>query len=108
MQAMSVMSERTCDLCDAQRLTRWYHEDDVCWVADCEICDVPMVVWRSHGTDPPADVLAHMTAALGRVARERFGEFYVDAFRRNIPDHWHAHGRPNGKAALRWWTRRFT
>ena len=100
------MTERTCDLCAAERLTTWYREDAVCWVADCEICDVPMVVWRRHGTEPPESELAHMNAALAEVARTRFGEFWVDGVRRNIPDHWHAHGRPKGAAALRWWTRR--
>lgn len=100
------MIERTCDLCAAARLTTWYHEDDVCWVADCELCDVPMVVWRRHGTEPSADELAHMTATLERISAERFGAFRVDGERRNIPDHWHAHGRPQGAAALRWWTRR--
>ena len=40
-------SDGGCELCEAARLTTWYHEDDVCWVADCEICAVPMVVWRT-------------------------------------------------------------
>ena len=38
-----------CDLCEAARITPWFHEDDICWIAECEICAVPMVVWRSHG-----------------------------------------------------------
>jgi hypothetical protein len=100
------MLERTCDLCDAAHLTTWYHEDAVCWVADCEICAVPMVVWRRHGIEPPADELAHMTAVLERVSVARLGAFRIDGDRRNIPDHWHAHARPTGAAALRWWTRR--
>ena len=29
-----------CELCEAARLTTWYHEDDICWVAECEICAV--------------------------------------------------------------------
>ena len=43
-----------CDLCEAARITPWFHEDDVCWIAECEICYVPMVVWRFHGTEPPS------------------------------------------------------
>ena len=35
-----------CELCEAARYTHWYHEDDVCWVADCEVCETPMVVWK--------------------------------------------------------------
>ena len=98
--------EPGCDLCEAARLTAWYHEDEVCWVADCEICDVPMVVWKRHGTDPPEEDLAHMKAMLERVALDRFDEWAIDPVRRQIPDHWHAHGRPAGKAAWKWWTRR--
>ncbi|MCC6767330.1 MAG: hypothetical protein IT293_21995 [Deltaproteobacteria bacterium] len=98
--------ERGCDLCEAARLTRWYFEDDVCWVADCEICAVPMVVWRRHGIDPPPDELAHMAAALGRAAAGLFATWVIDGHRRNIPDHWHAHARPSGRAALAWWARR--
>lgn len=87
-------------------MTRWYHEDDVCWVADCEVCDVPMVVWREHGTEPPDDALAHMLATLERVGAERFGDghgaFTVDRNMRQIPDHFHAHARD-----AHWWSRRF-
>ena len=52
----------SCPLCRAERITTWYHEDDVCWIADCEICATPMVVWRWHGTDVPADVLRETLA----------------------------------------------
>jgi len=30
-----------CDLCEAARITPWYHEDDICWIAECEICAGP-------------------------------------------------------------------
>jgi hypothetical protein len=85
-----------CDLCRAARITPWYHEDEICWVAECEICEVPMVVWRSHGVDPPPEHLEHMHARLREVAAAHFGEIYVDDHMRNIPDHYHAHGRPRG------------
>src|SRR5205085_1876650 len=49
-----------CELCEAARITPWHHEDEVCWVADCEICDVPMVVWRRHGAQPPDPAVDHM------------------------------------------------
>ena len=93
-----------CELCEAARLTTWYHEDDVCWVADCEICNVPMVVWRTHGTDPSPEDLEHMLTQLGRVADEVLGTatWSVDAVMRQIPDHFHAHARDPG-----WWMRRF-
>jgi hypothetical protein len=85
-----------CDLCGEAKITTWFHEDDLCWIADCELCDVPMVVWRNHGTDPPADQLEHLHARLAEVAHQEIGEFYVDDNMRNIPDHYHAHARPKG------------
>lgn len=91
------MSLRPCDLCEAARLTPWYHEDDLCWVAECEICAVPMVVWRTHDPRPPDDVKAALHERLGAVVAEHFGfEHYVDDHMRNIPDHYHAHARPKG------------
>jgi len=86
-----------CDLCEAARITEWFHEDDVCWIAECEICDVPMVVWRHHGVSPPPEHLEHMHAQLARIAAETLTvTHYVDDNMRNIPDHYHAHARPKG------------
>lgn len=85
-----------CDLCRAARITPWYHEDELCWIAECEVCRTPMVVWRWHGPSPPADHVAHMRARLEEVARAHFGDCWVDDHMRNIPDHYHAHARPAG------------
>ena len=85
-----------CDLCEAAKLTAWYHEDDVCWIAECELCAVPMVVWRWHGTQPPDEHRDNMLGHLARVADEQIGAHYVDGNMRNIPDHFHAHARPEG------------
>lgn len=92
-----------CELCEAARMTTWYHEDDVCWVADCEVCGVPMVVWRNHGVQPPPDDLHHMLEMLGRAADSVLGEatWKVDRVMRQIPDHFHAHARDP-----HWWFRR--
>lgn len=93
-----------CELCEAARLTTWYHEDDTCWVADCEICEVPMVVWKHHGAAPPEADVGHMMDRLAEVADARFGAggWQVDRVMRQIPDHFHAHGRDPD-----WWFRRF-
>lgn len=85
-----------CPLCEAARITPWHHEDDVCWIADCEICATPMVVWRGHGTQPPAEEREHMLDQLARVAEANLGAHWVDGNMRNIPDHFHAHARPEG------------
>ncbi len=89
-----------CDLCEAAQITPWHYEDDVCWIADCEVCDVPMVVWKSHSPTPPDDARAHMVAQLTIVADRVLGPdtYAIDQVMRQIPDHFHAHARiPN------WW-----
>ncbi len=85
----------SCELCEAAEFTRWFHRDDTCWVAECDSCDDPMVVWRHHGTEPSADELAHMKQRLTEAAEEVFGDtaWRIDEVRRTIPDHWHAHAR---------------
>ena len=89
-------SDSSCLLCRAERITPWFHEDETCWVAECEICATPMVVWRSHGTDPPGDERDHMLAQLGAVAATELGDHWIDGTMRKIPDHFHAHARPAG------------
>jgi tryptophan synthase alpha chain len=93
-----------CELCEAARFTHWYHEDDVCWVADCEVCETPMVVWKGHGTDPPADQLDHMLSRLAGAAAGRFGPegWKIDRVMRQIPDHFHAHARDPEWQSRRW------
>jgi len=86
-----------CPLCSADRVTAWHFEDDECWVADCMVCATPMVVWRIHGL--PDDALERrLLERLAETAAARYGEkgFWIDANRRRIPDHWHAHARPEG------------
>jgi len=88
------MSSPDCELCDAVRLTTRWHEDDVCWVAECESCGVPMVVWKLHGVSPPTAVVHHMLERLREVADEHGPPHYwIDDTLRTIPDHYHAHAR---------------
>jgi hypothetical protein len=88
----------TCDLCEAAALTTRYLEDELCWIADCEICVVPMVVWRVHSATPSDEVRDAMIERLRVVADEVLGVdgWRVDDHMRNIPDHYHAHARPPG------------
>ena len=93
-----------CELCQAARYTHWYHEDELCWVADCEVCATPMVVWKRHGTDPPAAELEAMLARLNEAGEQRFGPSsgVIDQVMRQIPDHFHAHYRDADWMARRW------
>lgn len=92
-----VPSSDDCELCEAAPLTEWFYADDECWVAECESCAVPMVVWRCHDPDPPAAVKDRLLARLRDVTTARFGaDHWIDDRLRSIPDHYHAHARPRG------------
>ena len=90
------MTSSDCDLCAASRFTPWFHEDDTCWIAECESCAVPMVVWRQHGAEPSEGELEHMLAELERVGAAQLGpgKYWIDRLMRQIPEHFHAHARP--------------
>ena len=89
-----------CELCEAARLTEWYHEDAECWVAECEACFVPMVVWKRHDPSPPDEVKERLSAQLALVADRLWppvdgrAAWSFDDVLRTIPDHYHAHARP--------------
>ncbi len=76
-------------------MTTRYDEDDECWIAECLICRVPMVVWRVHDPHPPAVIRARLITRLGAVADRLYegGAWYYDDHMRNIPDHYHGHAR---------------
>jgi hypothetical protein len=86
-----------CELCEAAHSTEWFYEDDLCWVAECEACYVPMVVWKSHDPNPPEEVRVVLLARLAEVARDAYlFDYVVDDNMRTIPTHFHAHARPRG------------
>lgn len=80
-------------------MTDWYHEDELCWIAECESCSVPMVVWRVHDPTPPDDVRVELIRRLLVVAEPLLGgELWIDDHLRSIPDHYHAHARRRWRA----------
>lgn len=90
-----VPQQARCELCDAQPITRRYHEDAVCWIADCASCHVPMVVYREHGVAPARRHLEHMLELLTLCGRRDL-RHEVTQDMHTIKDHYHAHLRPVG------------
>jgi hypothetical protein len=95
--AMDEPAPAACELCEAAHTTEWFHEDDVCWVAECESCSVPMVVWKQHDPDPPEEIRVELLSRLAAVVAQHFEmECWIDDNMRSIPLHYHAHARPRG------------
>ena len=58
-----------CDLCEAARITPWFHEDDLCWIAECEICAVADGGVARARPDPSPDVKRSLHERLAAVVR---------------------------------------
>lgn len=89
-----------CELCKAEKKTKWYFSDDFMWIADCQSCSkknapVPMVVIRRHTMTIIKEEYDRLTAALARAGTEVFGKgnFWIDRIQRKIKSHLHWHAR---------------
>lgn len=75
-----------CPLCRHELKTKHYHEDELCWVADCATHGVPMCVLKRHTPEPTPEEERHMRGVLGRL-------FPGVGFRgpASIKNHYHLH-----------------
>lgn len=48
-----------CSLCEPKKLTHWHHEDDICYICDCETCGGIVIVLKTH-RKPIKNELEHM------------------------------------------------
>jgi hypothetical protein len=84
----------TCPLCVAEQRTAWLYADDVCWVALCSTCGVPMVVLRRHTTEPtPAEKRHMLDALISSVRKSCTGPIRITSDMRTHPEHYHLHAR---------------
>lgn len=98
---MSESFDPRCPLCQLEKITHWYYEEPSFAILDCEVCMVPMAVWRQHGeVDTSAEGYIRMLKKLGEVADQVLGQgkWWLDPVERMIPGHRHAHARSKG-----WW-----
>ena len=78
--------EHSCELCRAEQITPWLYEDALCWVALCDTCYVPMMVFKPH-REPDEEEQERMV----EIARRLYPKAYLRFWRGLIPDHFHFH-----------------
>jgi len=93
-----------CPLCWARRKTHRYFEDELCWIADCEKCKVPMIILKRHSMRITEAEYDHLTENLSRVADSALGidSYFIDRHQKKIRDHlhWHARRVTNAKKSV--------
>lgn len=80
--------EKDCPLCELQKLTKWYFDEDDFVVIECLKCKIPMYVWKDHSFPTGKEI-----EMLIEHAHNNFPDRDFDFKRRTIPEHYHFHMR---------------
>ena len=75
-----------CLLCEMEKKTIWYYEDDELLIANT-LHGSPFVIWKEHKTEITVDELQTVRH---RVEAE-FGQHSLQVEMNLVPDHFHAH-----------------
>lgn len=82
------MKINKCQLCDLQKKTKWFYEDDKWIICECKTCNRAMIVYKKHTMFVPiADWFAifnQITSLFGNQITLRFEQ-------RKIKNHFHIH-----------------
>jgi len=83
------MNKTACLLCDLEKKTRWYYEDEKVVICDCLSCRIPMLVLREHGHVPSSVERSELL----RLVKKLFGEKakFRGYMSSRFPEHWHEH-----------------
>ncbi|MAH17465.1 MAG: hypothetical protein CL960_03085 [Euryarchaeota archaeon] len=71
---------------------------DSAWrITDCPGCGLPLLLWLAHDSEPVRAERREMRAALREHGNMRYGRgnYLIDRFPAEFPDHFHWHCRPN-------------
>jgi len=81
-----------CPLCKAEKITEWFYDSSLFWIANCATCQVPMVVLKEHRADVERWIIDEMI----QVSKSIFDidKFDIDFEMRQIKGHFHFHLRP--------------
>jgi len=69
-----------------EKLTSWYHEDDLCIVLD-NITGGYLVILKRHTVSPTEEEIDH----IDRVVSELFGDHEIFVSLAHVKYHWHGH-----------------
>lgn len=77
-----------CELCNLEKKTKWYYEDEYFIICDCETCKIPMILPKDHADDATRVVKWYIQGLVMGIFKKKF-HFREEP--RRIKDHWHWH-----------------
>lgn len=86
--------KKTCNLCQADKISFRFHDDPICWAAINPTSGVPMVVLKEHRKVPQPEHQQHMLRVLEHIMSSYGHEpgTYSISDPNTIPDHYHIQG----------------
>lgn len=84
-----------CELCNLEKKTEWFFENENFVCLRCEQCDLPMIVFKKHTMIVSDALKTEMKEAISSVANKTLGEkWFLDTKQRTYSAHMHWHARP--------------
>ena len=80
-----------CRLCNLEKVTKWFYEDEYFIVCNCSTCGCKMIVLKKHEVKLTAMECERLIELLIKFAENRRVRFE----RKTIHDHWHMHIKSN-------------
>lgn len=79
-----------CELCNLERNSMWYYEDEDFIICNCITCKIPMIVTKDHDRIPGGEITkAYIKGLVKGVFHGK--NFHFRKEQRKIKDHWHWH-----------------
>jgi len=76
-----------CELCKAEKLTEWKHEDEVCYVCRCKSHPQQwIIVLKRHARLPSPEEAEHVQQLASKLFPQKAWRYPM-----SILDHWHLH-----------------
>ena len=88
---MSILNN--CSLCEAKKLSHWFHEDERVWVAECITCHDRMLVFKKHNINLTKDDHQYAELIFSHLWPNWQDIYRLDKNQKAIKDHPHFHLR---------------
>lgn len=85
-----------CNLCNIDKSSTWYYEDEDIIVCECIKCKIPLVTTKLHTIRPGRHIEMKMISKLNYYAEKFYDntKFFIDTNQNYTNDHVYWHARP--------------
>ena len=78
-----------CELCNLEKKTNWYYEDEEFIICECETCRIPMIISKEHAGEVTRLTESYIRGLVKGVFDGK--KFHFRKSQRIVFFHWHWH-----------------